>query len=465
MLISLINPYHIKPNNRFFSPKEKEKIYTSSDITDLNNAPNAQYAKISFSGIDKIQKVSKPNKHRINNYKGCITGGAIGDALGSPVEFLDLRQIKKYYGEKGIQDLQSGDSGKAEISDDTQMTMFTADGLIKAIGNQFKSHEIPDMNIVHQSYQDWLNTQNLSYTKQLNKGWVSQIPSLYEKRNPGDTCIVSLSKGKMGTMSKPINMSKGNGGVMRVAPAGLLYYNNPKIAFEVGARCAAITHGHPSGYLSAGVFASILSYIAKGENIESSVDKSIRILEKYSNHEEVKDALLKAKDLAKTDIKPEEAIHEIGGGWVGEEAIAIAVYCALKSPDNFEEAVKMAVNHNGDSDSTGAITGNIMGLYLGETAIPDRWKEKIELSNELKTISSDLYYAPFRIQKVKSRYPYNMGRVPNWYVAPHNLGNATRLHYVKFSPKDEARMQTMSTQDMLEYKKYLIRNKLYFVDK
>lgn len=63
-------------------------------------------------------------------------------------------------------------------------------------------------------------------------------------------------------------------------------------------------------------------------------------------------------------------IAQLGVGWVGEEALAISVYCALKYQDDFKEAVIAAVNRNGDSDSTGAITGNILGAYLGLSRIP-----------------------------------------------------------------------------------------------
>ena len=444
---------------------KEEKNTIAAPYNNFSNYPAFNYIPISFKGVTEIQKVNNSSHHKLENYTGCITGGAIGDALGAPVEFLNLDSIKKLYGKNGIEDLILGESGLAEISDDTQMTIFTADGLIKSIGPKFKSNELPEMSIIYDSYMDWLQTQQNEYGKiKSKKGWISGISSLYIPRNPGDTCLKALSSGKMGTISNPINDSKGNGGVMRTAPAGLLYYNNPKTAFEAGARCAAITHGHPSGYLSAGVLSSVIAYIIKGEKIENAVDKSIKLLEKYKNHEEVKEALLKAKELAKSDISPEEAIRQIGGGWVGEEAIAIAVYCALKSPDNFEQAVKMAVNHDGDSDSTGAITGNIMGVYLGLNAIPEKWRNKIELSKELKILSSDLYYAPLKIQNVRHRYPYNMGRIPNWYEQPKQITAASRLRHVKFSPKDEARMKSMDPQDLIEYKKYLIRNKLYKIE-
>ena len=80
----------------------------------------------------------------------------------------------------------------------------------------------------------------------------------------------------------------------------------------------------------------------------------------------------------------------MGEGWVAEEALAIAIYCALKNCSNFEKAVIDAVNHSGDSDSTGAVTGNILGAYLGFSGIPERFLENLELKDVIKEISKDL---------------------------------------------------------------------------
>lgn len=463
MLISLINnnSYKAVIPYRYNNNKTTNILNNDSNSLNLNNQPNTFYNRIRFSS-SKIQVKSLSPKHTIDNYEGCIIGGAIGDALGNPIEFYNLRQIHKNFGEEGLSDLLTGESGKAEITDDTQLTFFTTDGLLKSIGENFKSNEIPDINIIYDSYIDWLETQIGNETKySSNKGWIPNIKSLYEQRSPGNTCLTALKSGKIGTMSNPLNNSKGNGGVMRVAPVGLLYYKHPKVAFETAARCAAITHGHPSGYLSAGVFASMVSFIVQGYNIESAIDKSMKILDNYENNEEVKNAINKARTLAKTDMPEKEAITELGGGWVGEEAISIAIYCGLKHPNNYEKAVLAAVNHNGDSDSTGAITGNLMGLYLGKKAIPQKWRVKIELYKELKTLALDLYYVPKETKTIKERYPYNMGRIPNWYLNPQTSHSVSQIRKVQFSKKDTEAMKHMSTKEVIAYKKYLIQNKLY----
>lgn len=382
--------------------KEKTEKNPDKKPADLNNIPNGYYSQIEVGKISRIGDENYP-KHTRNNYQGCLLGGAIGDALGWPIEFASIENIKSRYGKNGICDFDKRSKEKAEITDDTQMTIFTADGLLKSALKEFDENKAPDMDFVLDSYYDWLDTQNRGF-KPKDKGWISNIPDLYASRAPGGTCLSALHSGKKGSMEKPLNNSKGCGGVMRVAPAGLMYYKNPEIAFETAAKCAALTHGHKDGYLSAGVQGAIIANLVQGKSIEESVNNSIEILKGYEGGKDTLNLLERAKELANSDIDSQEAIKQLGGGWVGDEAIAISVYCALKSPEDFEKAVLMSVNHSGDSDSTGAITGNIMGAYLGADKIPSKWKENVELSNELIRLAEDLYRSPEEIENKEERY-------------------------------------------------------------
>ena len=79
----------------------------------------------------------------------------------------------------------------------------------------------------------------------------------------------------------------------------------------------------------------------------------------------------------------ERAIASLGQGWVGEEALAIAVYCALKYEREPVRALAAAVNHSGDSDSTGAITGNILGAFLGMSAWDAADVDALDLKEEI----------------------------------------------------------------------------------
>ncbi|CAM3899142.1 ADP-ribosylglycohydrolase family protein [Mesobacillus thioparans] len=332
-----------------------------------------------------------------------LLGGAIGDALGYTVEFMKLDEIKSRFGEDGITDFELNRyTGKAMISDDTQMTLFTADGLIwakdriseRGIGSYVGSG-------VYQSYLRWLYTQTRSMPDE-HYDWlldpqpheesnrILNYKELFSARAPGHTCLSALESNKMGTIERPINDSKGCGGVMRVAPVGLFLHNDPEQAFIVAAEIAAITHGHPSGYLAAGTLAVIIAELLNGKNIAESAERAIAILRSHPQHEETLKAMEAAIELAESELNHEEAISRLGEGWVAEEALAIALYCALKETD-FRKAVIMSVNHDGDSDSTGSICGNILGACHGLNAIPEDWVNHVELKELIVDTAGRLY--------------------------------------------------------------------------
>ena len=180
-----------------------------------------------------------------NKTAGCLLGGAAGDALGYAVEFDDEKTIFSKYGEAGIQKFDLNfNSGEAIISDDTQMTLFTAEGILLADDPYVYKDFI---NGVFEAYQDWYRTQMFGMNAS-KKIWLSDIPELNQRRAPGTTCLSALGSGKFGGIDEPINNSKGCGGVMRVAPIGL-FYSQDKLRIDVidqfGASAAALTHGHP----------------------------------------------------------------------------------------------------------------------------------------------------------------------------------------------------------------------------
>lgn len=323
-------------------------------------------------------------------FRGCLIGGAIGDALGMPIEFMDIEAIKRKYGESGINKLQLWPK-LATITDDTQMTLFTAEGILRAETRGNQKGICDPQEIVHFAYHRWLYTQGYPKIKSLDwiyNGYLLSIPELFHQRAPGNSCLSALQTRKLGTIEKPINNSKGCGSVMRMAPVGLFYSKHN--AFIKGMEFGALTHGHPTGYLAAGAFAYIIAAIVEGLSIEESVLEAIKELEKYKNNEECVQLLNKSLEIEQTDIEPEKAIPMLGGGWIAEEALAIAVYCSLKFKDNFAKGTLAAVNHSGDSDSTGAIAGNILGTSLGIKGIPEEWVEVIEIKEVIIEISDDL---------------------------------------------------------------------------
>lgn len=329
----------------------------------------------------------------VDRYLGCMLGGAIGDALGAPVEFLNLADICRKYGTKGIADFDPAYGRTGAITDDTQMALFTAEGLLRAHvrGNEKGICHPP--SVVHHAYVQWLNSQGETSRSHWNGstvGWLHTIPELKARRAPGNTCISALQQAEMGTVDQPHNDSKGCGGVMRVAPVGLIE-TDPEWAFELASDIAAITHGHPSGYLAAGALAALICLLKDGTEILKAVQSVQRLLSSQPHHEECSTAIQKALDLAGQGSPTPEKVQTLGAGWVAEEALAISVYCALVSEDDYSGGTLLAVNHSGDSDSTGCIAGHILGCRQGISAVPHRWVAEVELSDLITEISTDLW--------------------------------------------------------------------------
>lgn len=338
----------------------------------------------------------------IDKFRGCLIGGAAGDALGYAVEFMPDCTIFEKYGETGITEYELQD-GIAQISDDTQMTMFTATGLLSGTTRgMLRGIMAPYESYIRHSYKDWYRTQTERFPlpEDYHYSWLVNVPELFSRRAPGNTCLSALANEEDATMENPLNRSKGCGGVMRVAPIGLYFAEN-RVPMEesdrIGAEAAAITHGHSLGWLPAAALVHIVRYLMEHENepILTAVEDMLAALPKeFPDADSIDDflALLdRAVELSASELDDLDAVRELGQGWVGDEALAIAVYCALKHSDSFEDALIAAVNHSGDSDSTGAITGNIMGAALGLAAIPRKYIDNLELKDVLMELADDLF--------------------------------------------------------------------------
>ena len=348
---------------------------------------------------------------------GCLLGGAIGDALGAPVEFMSLRGIRSAFGAEGVTDFAPAYGRIGAITDDTQMTLWTAEGLLRQEaglrGDGSRGRSRSSAQTVHAAYLRWLKTQGMASrddgyrvaTEQEPTGWLIGVESLHARRAPGNTCLSALASAGIGTMERPKNDSKGCGGAMRVAPVGL-YEQNAERAFDLACEIAAIAHGHPTGYLAAGCFADTIAEIMRGAELSEAVARAMETLACRPRHEETTGCLEHALSLLEGSAEPvPETVERMGQGWVAEEAFAISVYCASAFPDDFRRAVLLAVNHGGDSDSTSAIPGNILGASLGVDAIPSVWLERLELRHEIETIAVDLQQRYQDTGDWRRRYP------------------------------------------------------------
>lgn len=318
--------------------------------------------------------------------RGCLLGGAVGDALGAAVEFERLPEILSRYGSGGIRDLAPSYGRLGAITADTQLSLFTADGLIRAAVLQASTGSADTVAVVHRSFLRWLKTQGEAPPLEVPMdGWISGLHPLWSRRGPGLTCQSAL-RNAVQLGSPAHNESKGNGAVTHIAPAGLV----AQTPFDTAEQIAALTHGHPSARLSAAALAHLITQLVQGEPLAVALEGTQQKLRSRPEHREVLEALTQAKALADSDRSVDgTAVESLGGGWVAAEALAIGVYCVLAT-SSLEEAVVLAVNHSGDSDSTGALAGSLAGSLYGLQAIPERWTSDLELRTDIIALADDL---------------------------------------------------------------------------
>lgn len=307
----------------------------------------------------------------IDQLAGCLLGGALGDALGYPVEFEKVSQMSQDHDFDKI-------VGKLIVSDDTQMTLFTANALLLD-GNL----RINTWNC----YQDWLETQFKQGKSELSHrpiSWLMEYPEMYASREPGRTCLMTLMRGIPRDLNEPINQSKGCGALMRVAP---LAFIDREDLYLVAIENSALTHGHQMSHIASAALVSLLRYISEGETLCDSVSlmrQDIKRIFMGSLEVKVFDDLLQQAILAsEKDFDDMEIISRLGDGWVAEETLAIALYCSLKYSNDLKKALRVAVLHDGDSDSTGSVTGQILGTLLGAKKLPQEEIKRLDLLEPL----------------------------------------------------------------------------------
>jgi ADP-ribosylglycohydrolase len=333
---------------------------------------------------------------------GAIVAGAVGDALGAPLEFLPISDIRRAFGPDGSTEYQHAYGGRGRITDDTQLTLFTIEGLIRAhVAGRRDGMSTGPVPAVQHAYQRWLHTQDVPWQRAGGvfakdakpDGALAGNRGLYFMRAPGSTVLAALNAFAAGADSPspedPGNDSKGCGAVMRAAPVAL-WGSSAHEVFSTAANLGALTHGHPSGYLPAGVLAVIVRELLSGNELLEAIGTARAKLAQWPHFHETELALESAIALAARGRPSPETIADVlGGGWVGEQALAIAV-CAALVADDLADGLRLAVNHSGDSDSTGSICGNILGARDGLAAIPQRWLRDLELRELIERLTDDL---------------------------------------------------------------------------
>lgn len=344
-----------------------------------------------------MNKMQMADPATLSRAIGCMLGGAAGDALG----------------------------GLGQITSATQMSLFTAEGLLRG-QVRFQTKGIGPIYslMVGHSYLRWLQTQFPEEVVDVHKdGWLYSVPGVHTNRTPDRVSLRAITSLREFGDNHQMNIalaqdqSRGCGGVMRVAPVGLMASNTHSIErmevaewlFKLGCEIAQITHGHPEDHLSAGCFALIIAFLRQGCDLPEAVKISIETLRRQPGSATTVSLLRKALRIhAERSFDRESIETRLGGGSSGHEALSLAILIAL-SAASFDEGIQMAVNQSGDAYCIGSITGNLLGGFMGHTAISfPYWVEGSELRDAIEQVAKDLVSYPwwdFEQEEVWARYP------------------------------------------------------------
>ncbi|HEU4666731.1 MAG TPA: ADP-ribosylglycohydrolase family protein [Arthrobacter sp.] len=346
---------------------------------------------------------------------GCLLGGALGDALGYAVGTDSMEEIRRRFGERGLTGFHA--LSESPFSDETQLTLYTVDGLVEAL-EWANSGVGADVNAcLWLAYLRWLATQGEDAGPSApapQPRWIDGQAVLHERRQPDTASISGLATGEMGTVFRPVNpASKGYGTVVRSAPFGLVPHITPDAVYKLSADAASLTHGHPAARQSAGIFSLLIHRLVTGEGLReaaAAVAAHSRTLNEVAP--ELPERLDSALRLAgKGAVTPEELMHALGEGRAAEEALAVALYAVLATAPgpgiadgdhhgtddagadtlparHFREALALAVNHGGNSDSTGSLAGNILGAFYGEECLPADWLGSLEAPEAVRGMAN-----------------------------------------------------------------------------
>ena len=296
-----------------------------------------------------------------------IAAGALGDAFGYAIEFDSWNTIRHAHGPAGLQNWPyAATPRRLVVSDDTQMTLFAMEAIAEALEAHGRHlHPGPLRQASESAFLRWLETQGSipsSRHLSLMTGLASQR-ILWQRAAPGMTCLAALSGIRDHRLKT--NDSKGCGAAMRAAPyATLVDAFGLDFVWRAASDQGHVTHHDVDGYISGAALAFILASQPKSiEDLESCALAAATRAELLGAHGTAL-CLREACRLRDVFMDPEQMCDALGEGWVGDEAVGLALWAAFRSTGTLQ-AIRIAANHRGDSDSTASMAGQISSAIWG----------------------------------------------------------------------------------------------------
>lgn len=339
-------------------------------------------------------------------FRGALLGEACGDALGYPLAELSVGNIERKFGPYGLRTLvRTRQTGKlAPVTDNTQLALATVDGLLWA-----DAKKLDYMEGIYRGCMRWFYSQTGEEPRRGQRTWMRRQPHekefclvrekfMHARRNPEVGLLKAFSMELRGTVKTKVNESSGSDVLSRAIPIGLLYGGDEKEAFELGIKAGALSHSEPVAYYAAGALAALIACLTAGISLPKSIERMHGLLDKVHKADSIVTLLGAAEQQAASHPAGKEgawehidAIASLGMGETADEALAIAVYCALAVDDPMDSII-VAANHDGKSHTTAAIAGAIQGVRFGPSFLPAYWTDALEGKRMAEALADKLYH-------------------------------------------------------------------------
>jgi ADP-ribosyl-[dinitrogen reductase] hydrolase len=300
----------------------------------------------------------------VDRYRGALIGLAVGDALGTTLEFKapgSFEPITDMVG-GGPFDLEPG-----QWTDDTSMALCLAESLVE------RRTFDPEDQMRH--YLCWYR-----------EGYLSSTGTCFDIGGTVSAALKRFEVHKNPFAGETSPHHGGNGSLMRLVPVPLAFANNPKEAIRLSGEMSRTTHGAEEPIDACRYYSGLILGVLNGES------KHTLLRSRYSP---LDGAWLptslspKIDDIAAGSFKHKQPPDIRGTGYV-VQALEAALW-AFWNNDSFEAGALAAVNLGDDADTTGAIFGQLAGAYYGVDAIPERWRSKLALSDRILKLADGLY--------------------------------------------------------------------------
>lgn len=355
-------------------PKQLEMLDAPAEDTSFPPPEGAAAAEAVTPGapVKPVLEVLPGLKPWADICAGVVLGGAIGDAMGHPTEFIDsVRSIRAKYGPEGVTKFElyweRGGKHFAPYTDDTQMAEAVLRALLEARGDDLDA----TMELMAEKFIDWSKNPQGGH------------------RAPGNACISGCRALESGTHWSEAGgpQAGGCGSVMRAYPFGLVFAQDVRKAEEWSVAHSKLTHRDPIALAASAAMAVGVALLARGESVPRATAEMVAAACRYSA--KTAKMMTEAIDEARSGVGPDVTLDRLRA-WAAHEAIASAVYLLERHPDDARAAILEGANTPGDSDSIATLAGSLVGARVGARGLPVEWVKDVERADELIALALEI---------------------------------------------------------------------------